>query len=338
VLEKTSESYIRAISELKEAWSLATSESRVDICRFKHDASKCTQYCQHLQQQIAQCTAQMNDTDNAHMAMQLLHNCICNAVAAMHGCPTTRTSTTQHCHQPWFDTECRNKRKEVFAYAKLHPDSHLARERKKQLKQLLRRKKCTYKKLQGQQLCALAKTDPASFWRQYSENKERFVAISKTDLVVGFQKLLEGQCPGNTVGAQGSSTDQVVSSLSHPFVSDDYSTLNCDITLDEIAQVMTRLKRNKSVGLDGIKAEFLLDAGDMLHVPLQIVFNKLLQQGYSAGLSTRVIHALHKGGDALQFENYSGITVGLVLAKVFAMTLEARLNSWVEEKGLRARG
>ncbi len=60
----------------------------------------------------------------------------------------------------------------------------------------------------------------------------------------------------------------MVLSLSHPFASDDYSTLNCDITLDEIAQVMRRLKCKKFAGLDGIKAEFLLDAGDMLHVPL----------------------------------------------------------------------
>ncbi len=28
--------------------SSTTLESRVDIRRFKHDASKCTQYCQHL--------------------------------------------------------------------------------------------------------------------------------------------------------------------------------------------------------------------------------------------------------------------------------------------------
>jgi len=164
------------------------------------------------------------------------------------------------------------------------------------------------------------------------------MAISKADLVVGFQKLLEGQCPSNTAGGQGSSTDQVVSSLSHPSASDDCSTLNYDITLDEIAQVMRRLKRNKSASLNGIKADFLLNVGDMLHVPLPIVFNKLLQQGYSTSLSTKVIHALHKGGDALQFENYRGITMGHVLAKVFAMILEARLNSWAEERGLRARG
>ncbi len=102
------------------------------------------------------------------------------------------------------------------------------------------------------------------------------MAISKVDLVAGFQKLLEGQCPSNTTRGQGSSTDQVVSNLSHPFASDDCNTLNCDITLDEIAKMMKKLKHNKSIGLDGIKAEFLLDAGDMLHVPLQIVFNKLL--------------------------------------------------------------
>jgi len=90
---------------------------------------------------------------------------------------------------------------------------------------------------------------------------------------------------------------------------------------------MRRLKRNKSAGLDGIKTEFLLDASVMLHVSLQIVFNKLLQQGYSTSLSTRVIHALHKGGDASQFENYRGITMGPVLAKVFAMILEAWLSS-----------
>jgi hypothetical protein len=77
--------------------------------------------------------------------------------------------------------------------------------------------------------------------------------------------------------------------LSHPFASADCSTLNYDITLDEIAQVMRRLKRNKSAGLDGIKAKFLLDASDMLHVPLQIVFNKLLQQGYRPSTTKKVL-------------------------------------------------
>jgi hypothetical protein len=47
----------------------STTKSHANIRRFKHDASKCTQYCQHLQQQIAQCIAQMSDIDNVDMAV-----------------------------------------------------------------------------------------------------------------------------------------------------------------------------------------------------------------------------------------------------------------------------
>jgi hypothetical protein len=51
-----------------------------------------------------------------------------------------------------------------------------------------------------------------------------------------------------------------------------------------------------------------------------------------------VVHALFKGGDASKFDNYKGIIVGLILAKLFAMILEKRLSKWVEQHGLRAKG
>jgi hypothetical protein len=51
-----------------------------------------------------------------------------------------------------------------------------------------------------------------------------------------------------------------------------------------------------------------------------------------------VVHALFKGGDASEFDNYRGIMVGPILAKLFAMILDKRLNEWVEQHGLRAKG
>ncbi len=51
-----------------------------------------------------------------------------------------------------------------------------------------------------------------------------------------------------------------------------------------------------------------------------------------------MVHALFKGGDASKFDNYRGITVGPILAKLFAMILEKRLSEWVEQHGLRAKG
>ncbi len=75
-----------------------------------------------------------------------------------------------------------------------------------------------------------------------------------------------------------------------------------------------------------------------LQQPLLIAFNKILCEGYCESLSVGIIHALYKGGDYSQFDNYRGITVGPVLAKVFAMILESRMSQWAEINDLRAKG
>ncbi len=55
-------------------------------------------------------------------------------------------------------------------------------------------------------------------------------------------------------------------------------------------------------------------------------------------LSVGIIHALYKGGDYSQFDNYRGITVGRVLAKVFVMILESRISQWAETNDLHTKG
>jgi hypothetical protein len=47
---------------------------------------------------------------------------------------------------------------------------------------------------------------------------------------------------------------------------------------------------------------------------------------------------LFKRGDAFEFDNYKGITVRPILAKLFAMILLKRLSEWAEQHGLGARG
>jgi hypothetical protein len=53
-------------------------------------------------------------------------------------------------------------------------------------------------------------------------------------------------------------------------------TLNIDITLVELLQALKKLQRNKVARLDGMKAEFILDAGELLHMPLLTTFNCFL--------------------------------------------------------------
>ncbi len=81
-----------------------------------------------------------------------------------------------------------------------------------------------------------------------------------------------------------------------------------------------------------------MDAVVALQQPLLIAFNKILREGYCESLSVGIIHALYKGGDCSQFDNYRGIIVGPVLAKVFAMILESRISQWAKTNDLGAKG
>jgi len=87
-----------------------------------------------------------------------------------------------------------------------------------------------------------------------------------------------------------------------------------------------------------MKAEFILHAGELLHMPLLTAFNCFIVEGFPKALSTRVIHALFKGGNASKFDNYRGITVGPILAKLFVMIFNKRLSEWAKQHALCAKG
>ena len=54
--------------------------------------------------------------------------------------------------------------------------------------------------------------------------------------------------------------------------------------------------------------------------------------------ASRLIHPIFKAGDPSDPGNYRGITVVVILAKLYAMVLEARASSWAEHVKCRAKG
>jgi hypothetical protein len=205
------------------------------------------------------------------------------------------------------------------------------------MKQLYKRKKRAYDLLKAKQLCGLAKADPAAFWKRYHKRIEGVNGITSEALRDGFQQLLQPPATPATAGAVICAAIQA-QVASFPPNGIDCEQLNVDITLVEVQQAIKKLKRHKAASIDGIKPKFLLDAAVALQQPLLIAFNKILREGYCESLSVGIIHALYKGGDCTQFDNYRGITVGPVLAKVFAMILESCISQWVETNDLRAKG
>ncbi len=87
-----------------------------------------------------------------------------------------------------------------------------------------------------------------------------------------------------------------------------------------------------------MKAEFILDARQLLHMPLLTMFNCFLTKGFLEALSTKMVRTLFKRGDASKFDNYKGITIRPILAKFFTMIFDKRLSEWSKQHGLRAKG
>jgi hypothetical protein len=54
-----------------------------------------------------------------------------------------------------------------------------------------------------------------------------------------------------------------------------------------------------------MKTELILDVGELLHMTLLTTFNYFLVEGFPEALSTEMVHALFKGGDASELDNYS---------------------------------
>jgi hypothetical protein len=79
-----------------------------------------------------------------------------------------------------------------------------------------------------------------------------------------------------------------------------------------------------------MKVKFILDVRKLFHMPLLIAFNYFLTKGFTEALSIGVVHALFEGGDAFEFNNYRGITIGPILTKLFVIIFDKRLSEWAE--------
>ena len=80
------------------------------------------------------------------------------------------------------------------------------------------------------------------------------------------------------------------------------------------------------------------DGSDVLHNCLLVIFNLMLTNHFPTQLYVGLISAVYKSSDKGDMSNYRGITVGSVIAKLFAMILDHRIAVWAEDEGIKAKG
>ena len=250
----------------------------------------------------------------------VISECITSAAALVHGFHSGKQQL--HRHQPWYDDEIKGIRRQLHAlprfcteYAQLQKEYQRTKQRKRRQFQLERQ----------QQLCKEACSNAAAFWRKYKKKPTVHGDINPEQWRSAFQVLF-----GPNIGPESSSEDRGPQG--------ENPELNIPITNEEVSAAFKRLKRHKASGMDGIKAEYLIDAEDILLEPLTVTFNQMLIYGVPQSWCSGVIHPIFKSGDANDPSNYRGITVTSVLAKLFAMVLEARMSIWAECHDLRAEG
>ncbi len=311
-----------------------TQVDSVDLQCFKYDPEKVTDYCNTLAANLLTTSMQ---TAAGLDSIAALQHCICSTAAQVYGRKTSKVGKDHFKHQPWFDADCKADKRRLRKYLKIHPDTRVGDKMKKEYKRLLKTKRAAYEKVQADRLCHLAKVNPAAFWKCYRKRESTANNITAEGWLSAFKALVGQQFDSSGEPGQPQQEDDAGVGSANPSPC-ECSELNADITLAEIAEAVKKLKRNKAAGLDGIKAEFIIDAYDTLAPHLLRIFNQFLDNNFPAELSVGVIHPIFKAGDHDDPGNYRGITVGPVLAKLFAMILDQRLATWTEKNKLRAKG
>jgi hypothetical protein len=221
-------------------------------------------------------------------------------------------------------------KKREFRKVSHTPGTNAFQERMREYKNTVRRKKRWFNKHRAAKLVDLAKHNPAAFWRIFKSKKLAKVMANCDPKAWEeyFANLL------NAVSV----FDKVDTSRNvHRCNGAENTVLSRPIEAKEVEAAIKALKRNKMADMDGLVAEYLINAVDILKTPLAMLFQKVFTSAsYPEDWCTGIICPIFKKGDPMDCSNWRGITAGSILGKVYAMILEKRLDSWVENGGLRA--
>ena len=106
-----------------------------------------------------------------------------------------------------------------------------------------------------------------------------------------------------------------------------FSVLDFEISLSEVEKAITKLKNNKSPGLDNISNEMLKVSQIYMNPCLLKLFNAVFRSGHYPNIwSESFICPLFKSGDKKNPENYRGIAINSSIGKVFNIILCNRLD------------
>ena len=128
--------------------------------------------------------------------------------------------------------------------------------------------------------------------------------------------------------------DHINSSISNSGPS-IFNELNFRITLNEIQDAATALKRGKTSGPDRIRAEMVKALFQKFPSVIYKLFNNILTSGnFPSPWQYSILVPIHKKGNIHEAENYRGIAISSCLSKLFTNVLHNRLSQFAADNDL----
>lgn len=186
-------------------------------------------------------------------------------------------------------------------------------------------------------LLILARADRSAFWQKWKKRLREEGPIAAGEFRDYFANLFGAEPAGVGAAPAGPREDQTgtATGADHP----DNTALNLPFTAEEVVAGMGKLQTRKSV-MGFLRLDFLKPVAATLAPILAELFNacarlRRMPQAWAVGAITPL---LKPGGTATDCNSYRGITVGTLIAKLYALLLDIRISKWTEEHGLRAAG
>ena len=233
---------------------------------------------------------------------------------------STQCRRTSFPNNPWFDQDCKVAKRKVNMLLRRWKQMRDAKSfcnymvQKKLFKRLTKQKKRDHNSCLNERLRVLNRKDPKHFWRILElgkKQKKTLISnkISQEDWVRHFAGIHQ---------------ETVTSHESPSFAVNMVTQLDTDISTEEVHLAIDRMKDGKASGADGLCAELFKNLDAITLRTLTKLFNKVFQ--LAASWAQVLIIPIYKSGEPDCANNYRGITLLPVIAKLFSAVLENRIQ------------
>ena len=237
----------------------------------------------------------------------------------------------------WFNKDCSEARNEfkqarnTFLRNKNLRNRHrfvAARTKYNRIKSKAKQKE---KIKEGKNICDMAKKQPKKFWKsiksKFKAKSPQSESLTAEDLLNHFKIIFAGDT-GTPAGPQQAQATQA----SEP-PNNAHPELDAEITEAELKEAVFHQKNNKSPGIDHLNAELFKISLDIISPFLLKLYNRIFQNGeYPRSWGEGIIIPIFKSGNADEAQNYRGITLINILAKIYSQILLNRLTKWSEKE------